>query len=100
MPDAQSVSNDNNGVDGGGRKLPWRVVHMLREAQIGDLSTQTSGDAEVPNVSSSLYDQVVTLTKILSRRYKGKDLWDMVCEIHDRVVTVPPAPVTEAGTEQ
>lgn len=87
MPDAQTISNDNNGVDGGGRRLPWRIVHLLREAKIGDLSTQTSGDAESPNVSASLYDQVVTLAKILTRRYNGKDIWDMVCEIHDRTVS-------------
>ena len=82
MADAQSVSAENNGVDGGGRKLPWRVVHVLREAAIGDLSTQTSGDAEVPNVSSSLYDQVVTLAKVLTRRYKGQDIFDMVAVLY------------------
>jgi len=84
MADAVSVSNDNNGVDGGGRRLPWRVVHLLREAQIGDLST--SVDAENANVSSSLYDHVTTLAKVLTRRYKGKDIFDMVAEIHDHLV--------------
>jgi hypothetical protein len=89
MADAVTVSNDNNGVDGGGRRLPWRVVHLLREAQIGDLSTQAGGEAESPNVSSSLYDHVTTLAKILTRRYKGKDVFDMIAEIHDHVVGTP-----------
>ena len=82
MADADSVARDNNGVDATGHWLPWRRVHMLREAQIGDLSTQTNGDAEAPNVSSSLYDQVVTLAKILTRRYKGQDIFDMVATLY------------------
>jgi len=91
MADAESVSRDNNGIDATGHWLPWRRVHMLREAQIGDLSTVTNGDAENPNVSSSLYDHVTTLAKILTRRHNGKDIWDMVCEIHDQVIpTIKP----------
>lgn len=82
MADAESIARDNNGIDATGHWLPWRRVHMLREAQIGDLSTQTNGDAEGPNVSSSLYDHVTTLTKILSRRYKGMDLFDMVATLY------------------
>jgi hypothetical protein len=45
MADAQSLANDANGVDGAGNRLPWRITHLLRDAQIGDLSTQTDGDA-------------------------------------------------------
>lgn len=86
MADAESVSRDNAGIDASGHWLPWRRVHLLREAAIGDLSTQTNGDAELPNVSSSLYDHVTTLAKIMTRRHNGKDIWDMVAEIHDRVI--------------
>jgi len=86
MADAVSIQNALDGTDGS-KMLPWRVVHLLRDASIGDLSTQTDGDAETANISASLYDQVVTLSKILTRRYKGKDIWDMACEIHDAVVT-------------
>jgi hypothetical protein len=86
MADPASIQNALDGTDGT-QVLPWRVVHLLRDAAIGDLSTQTDGDSEAANVSASLYDQVVTLAKILTRRYKGKDIWDMVCEIHDAVVT-------------
>ena len=89
MADAESVSRDNAGIDASGHWLPWRRVHLLREAQIGDLSTQTNGDAEAPNVSSSLYDQVTTLAKILTRRHNGLDIWDMVCQIHDQVIPTP-----------
>lgn len=85
MADAQSVSNDQNGVDANGNRLPWRVVHLLRDAQIGDLSTNSTGDAEPPNVSSSEYDQIVTLAKILARRYKGKDVFDMLALIGDKL---------------
>ena len=89
MADPQSISNDTNGVDASGHRLPWRTVHLLREAKVGDLSTQTDGDAEVPNTSSSLYDQTATLAKILTRRYNGKDLFDLIAEIHDKVVGTP-----------
>ena len=86
MADAESVSRDNAGIDASGHWLPWRRVHMLREAIVGDLSTQTTGDAEAPNVSSSMYDQIVTLAKILTRRHNGLDIWDMVVQIHDQVI--------------
>lgn len=86
MADAASISSDISGKDQGtGKNLPWRTVHLLREAQIGDLSTQTSGDQEGPNISASLYDQVVTLSKILTRRYKGHDVFDMLALIGDHL---------------
>ena len=37
MADAESVSRDNAGIDASGHWLPWRRVHMLREAIVGDL---------------------------------------------------------------
>src|SRR5262249_27396325 len=85
MADAQSIQHANDGIDASGRPLPWRLVHMLREAEIGDLSTTTSGDGEGPNATSSVYDQVGTLTKILSRRYKGHDVFDMLALIGDHL---------------
>lgn len=84
MADAQSIANAANGTDGS-RELPWRKVHMLREAAIGDLSTTNSGDSETPNESSSEYDQIVTLTKILTRRYKGHDVFDMLALVGDKL---------------
>ena len=45
MADAGSIQNALDGTDGS-KVLPWRVVHLLRDAAIGDLSTQTDGDAE------------------------------------------------------
>jgi hypothetical protein len=85
MADANTIANANDGIDPNGKQLPWRLVHMLRDAQIGDLSTVANGDAEGPNVSSSIYDQVTTLTKILSRRYKGHDVFDMLALIGDHL---------------
>lgn len=102
MADANSVSNDINGVDGNGNKLPWRVVHLLRPAQIGDLASQTDGDAEVANVSSSVYDQIVTLAKVLTRTYRGADIFDMVATLYQAhldavAATTPAAPATPAS---
>lgn len=82
MADAESIARDNAGIDNTGHWLPWRRVHLLREAQIGDLSTVTNGDAEGPNVSSSLYDHTTTLAKVLCRRYRGLDLFDMVATLY------------------
>jgi hypothetical protein len=86
MADAKSVQDANDGVSADGKQLPWRTVHFLREAKIGDLSSPSNPDQESPNTSSSLYDQIVTLAKILTRRYNGKDIFDMICEIHNKVV--------------
>ena len=33
-----------------------------------------------------MYDQIVTLAKILTRRHNGLDIWDMVVQIHDQVI--------------
>lgn len=85
MADAQSVQNANDGVSSDGKQLPWRIVHFLREAQIGDLSSPSNPDSESPNTSASLYDQVVTLSKILTRRYKGHDVFDILCLIGDHL---------------
>lgn len=85
MADAGSITNALAGVDGNNVALAYRLVHMLRESQPGDLSTQTDGDAEGPNISSSALDQIVTLAKILTRRYKGHDVFDMLCLIGDHL---------------
>ena len=85
MADANSISNDAAGQDAQGNLLPWRIVHLLRDAQIGDLPNQTDGDAETSNISASEYDQIVTLAKILTRRYKGHDIWDAVMLIGDHL---------------
>lgn len=82
MADAQSVQNNNDGVSSDGKRLPWRVVHFLRESQIGDLSSPSNPDREDPNTSSSLYDVVTTLGKILTRRYRGADIFDMVATLY------------------
>lgn len=99
MADAQSISNDNTGVDANGTGLPWRIVHLLRDAQIGDLATQSDGDAETSNVSSSAYDQTVTLAKILTRRYKGHDIWDAVMLLadHFQLLDPPTSPSPKAS---
>lgn len=82
---AASVADKLDGTENGAPEF-WRVVHLLREAEIGDLQSVLDGTAEGPNTSTSMMDQVATLAKILTRRYKGKDIWDMVAAIHDKVV--------------
>lgn len=82
MADASSIQNANDGVSSDGKQLPWRIVHLLREAQIGDLSSGDNPDSESPNISSSSYDQIVTLAKILSRRYRGLDAFDMLATLY------------------
>ena len=81
MADAQSVENK---LDGSVNGQPWayRIVNLLSEYQgVGVYSPPES-----PNSTPSLFDQIVTLTKILTRRVNGKDVFDLVKEIHDAVV--------------
>jgi len=85
MATPQSLADAFNGVTNG-QPDSWRIVHLLREALVGDLSTTTDGTQEGPNTSTSVFDHVTTLAKILTRRYKGKDVFDMIAEIHDAVV--------------
>jgi hypothetical protein len=91
MSDADSLKAEFDGLAlnlpgfTNGQALPWRNVHLLRDAQIGDLATQTDGDAELPNASPSVFDQTATLAKILTRRYKGHDVFDMLALIGDHL---------------
>lgn len=81
MADAKTLSDADNGVDANGKPLPWRVVHLLRDAKVGDLNT---GDtAEDANTSTSEYDHIATLAKILTRRYKGHDVFDLLALAYD-----------------
>jgi hypothetical protein len=87
MADANSVQNAIDGVDVNSKSLPWRVVNLLRNGVVGDLSKVTDGTAEGPNTSTSVFDQVATLAKILTRRYVTKsadtlDIWDMVVRLY------------------
>ena len=84
VADAVSIQNALDGTDGT-NKLSYRNVHLLRDAQIGDLPTTTTGDAEAPNESSSVFDHITTLAKILTRRYKGHDVFDMLALIGDKL---------------
>lgn len=79
MADAQSVENK---LDGSVNGKPWdyRIVHLLAEyAGVGSLD-------ENPNSTPSMFDQITTLAKILTRRHNGKDVFDLLVEIHDAVV--------------
>lgn len=87
MADANSVQNAIDGVDVNSKKLPWRVVNMLRDAVPGDMERVTDGTAEGPNTSTSVLDHVATLAKVLTRRYVTKtgerlDIWDMTARLY------------------
>lgn len=79
MADAQSVENK---LDGAADGKPWsyRLVHLLADyGGAGSLDEQ-------PNTTPSMFDQITTLAKILTRRHNGKDVFDLLVEIHDAVV--------------
>lgn len=83
MSDAQSVENKLDGA-AAGQPWPYRVVNLLAEyAGPGSLGEQ-------PNSTPSLFDQVVTLAKILTRTHNGKDAFDLLVDIHDAVVVKDP----------
>lgn len=79
----QSVADALDGTLNG-QRLEYRLVDMLRTGTIRDLET-TTVFPEGENTSSSVFDQIVTLAKILTRRfeYNGQlyDIWDMVATV-------------------
>lgn len=79
MSDAQSVENKLDGAVNG-QPWPYRIVHLLEEYKgVGSLDEQ-------PNSTPSMFDQITTLAKILTRRHNGLDAFDMLAAIHDAVV--------------
>jgi hypothetical protein len=79
MSDAKSVENKLDGAVNG-QPWPYRIVNLLAEyAGPGSLDEQ-------PNSTPSMFDQITTLAKILTRRHNGKDAFDLLVEIHDAVV--------------
>lgn len=79
MANADSVSDKLDGLLNS-KPLPYREVNLLDEYRGPD------SIGEEPNTTPSMFDQITTLAKILTRRHNGKDLFDMVVEIHDAVV--------------
>lgn len=80
MSDAQSVENKLDGSMNG-QPWPYRVVNLL-----GPYGGPNSL-GENPNSSPSMFDQITTLARILTRRTAdNKDAFDLLVEIHAAVV--------------
>jgi hypothetical protein len=79
----QDVANHLNGNTGAGSPaLPEALAAMLYDAHLFGLSVDYAYP-EPPNVSSSRYDQITTLAKLLTRTKKMPDgndytIWDAV----------------------
>ena len=91
----QDVDNAGNGVGGDGRALPYALVAMLYDANLLGLAKDYAY-AEGPNTSSSRWDQITTLAKVLTRTHthadgNSYDLWDAVQTILKWVLTQVPA---------
>lgn len=67
----QDVANALNGSDGT-KALPWALVAMLYDSNMFGLSKDYAYP-ETPNTTSSHYDHLTTLTKLLTRTQKHDD---------------------------
>lgn len=87
------VSNALNGSSGTAA-LPWALVAMLYDANILGLSSDYAFP-EGSNTTSSRYDQLTTLAKLLTRKHthsdgNSYDLWDAVQTILKWVLVQAP----------
>lgn len=78
MSSPQAVEDKLDGQVNG-QPWPYRIVNLLAE-----YSGPNSLD-EAPNSTPSLFDQVVTLAKILTRRHNGLDAFDMLVAVYDKL---------------
>lgn len=93
MPADQNVENLLNGSSGSAA-LPEALAAMLYDASILGLSKDYAYK-EGSNTSSSRYDQITTLAKVLTRTHKhadgnSYDIWDAVQTILKWVLTQAP----------
>lgn len=89
----QDVDNAANGTDGTAA-LPYALVAMLYEANLLGLSKDYAYK-EGPNTTSSRWDQITTLAKLLTRTHTHSDgntydIWDAVQTILKWVLTQTP----------
>lgn len=87
------VANALNGSDGQAA-LPYALAAMLYDANILGLGSDYAYP-ESSNTSSSRYDQITTLAKVLTRKHthadgNSYDLWDAVQTILKWVLTQTP----------
>jgi hypothetical protein len=92
MADAQSIQNALNGQGDGTHIDPWRKVELLQPyTGVGQVKNDPKTPTQEPWESGSLFDHASVLAKVLTRLTPdGKDIFDLVSEIH-AVVTAPKA---------
>ena len=89
----QDVDNALNGSNGSAA-LPWALVAMLYDANILGLGKDYAFP-ESSNTTSSRYDQITTLAKLLTRKHthadgNSYDIWDAVQTILKWVISQNP----------
>jgi hypothetical protein len=91
----QDVDNNLNGNAGDGTPaLPWALAAMLYDANLLGLGKDYAYP-EGSNVTSSRYDQITTLAKLLTRTHthsdgNSYDLWDGVQTVLKYVLSLNP----------
>lgn len=95
MPADEDVDNNLNGNAGAGTPaLPWALAAMLYDANLLGLGKDYAYP-EGSNVTSSRYDQITTLAKLLTRTHthvdgNSYDLWDAVQTVLKYVLSLNP----------
>jgi hypothetical protein len=90
----QDVFSESNGIDGNGQALRYALAAMLYDAHMFGLGADYAFP-EVSNTTSSRWDQLTTLTKLLTRKQQladgnDYDLWDCVFTVAKWVVQQNP----------
>jgi hypothetical protein len=90
----QDVDNDANGVDSNGTALPYAQVAMFYDGNMFGRSKDYAYP-EASNTSSSRWDQITSMAKLLTRTQtladnNDYDLWDCVFTIAKWVVQQNP----------
>jgi hypothetical protein len=82
---AQSVADQLAGTDGNSNALPYRLTALLQPSQVFSLGS-TYPYPEGPNTTPSVFDQVTTLAKVLTRTWVGPD--GKTYDLFDAVMTL------------
>ena len=83
MTTPQDVLNMFNGTNANGSPLIGPDGADYRRVDL--LAPDTEPLNEGPNTTRSIFDQITTLTKILTRTHNGKTLFQMVADLHDQL---------------
>lgn len=84
-PTPQDVLNMFNGTNADG--APFIGPDGADYRRVDLLSPDTEPLGEDPNTTRSIFDQITTLSKLLSRTHDGKTLFQMVADLHDKLTS-------------